>query len=169
MEYPVLISYLAWGDGLGHALAERLARPRRRATPSRPTSSYGRRGARELAVYVAVNAVGVRGARPAGRVAAGRGQPAAALGRGAVRASPALLLTGLVNWDLLAVVLVAGALWAWSRDRPVLTGVLIGLGTAAKLYPLFLLGGAARHLPAASGGSATSARPRAAPRSPGWW
>jgi uncharacterized membrane protein len=55
--------------------------------------------------------------------------------------SPALLLTGLVNWDLLAVGLVAGALWAWSRDRPVLTGVLVGLGTATKLYPLFLLGG----------------------------
>jgi uncharacterized membrane protein len=55
--------------------------------------------------------------------------------------SPALLLNGLVNWDLLAVALVAGALWAWSRDRPVLTGVLIGLGTATKLYPMFLLGG----------------------------
>jgi len=55
--------------------------------------------------------------------------------------SPALLLTGLVNWDLLAVALVAGVLWAWARDRPVLTGVLIGLGTATKLYPLFLLGG----------------------------
>ena len=26
--------------------------------------------------------------------------------------SPALLMTGLVNWDLLAVALVAGALWA---------------------------------------------------------
>ena len=54
--------------------------------------------------------------------------------------SPCLLLTGLINWDLLAVALVAGALWAWARDRPVLTGVMIGLGTAAKLYPLFLLG-----------------------------
>ena len=54
--------------------------------------------------------------------------------------SPCLLLTGLINWDLLAVALVAGALWAWARDRPVLAGVLIGLGTAAKLYPLFLLG-----------------------------
>ena len=43
--------------------------------------------------------------------------------------------------ELLAVVLVAGALWAWARDRPVLTGVLIGLGVATKLYPLFLLGG----------------------------
>ena len=55
--------------------------------------------------------------------------------------SPTLALTGLINWDLLAVGLVAGALWAWSRDRPVLTGVLIGLGAATKLYPLFLLGG----------------------------
>ncbi len=52
-----------------------------------------------------------------------------------------LALTGLINWDLLAVGFVAGALWAWSRDRPVLTGILIGLGTATKLYPLFLLGG----------------------------
>jgi len=55
--------------------------------------------------------------------------------------SPALILTGLVNWDVLAAGLVAAALWAWSRDRPVLTGVLVGLGTATKLYPLFLLGG----------------------------
>ncbi len=58
----------------------------------------------------------------------------------AFAASPALLLTGIINWDMLAVVLVAGALWTWSRDRPVATGVLIGLGTATKLYPLFLLG-----------------------------
>ena len=55
--------------------------------------------------------------------------------------SPALALTALINWDLLVVVLVAGALWAWARDRPGLTGVLIGLGTATKLFPLLLLGG----------------------------
>jgi uncharacterized membrane protein len=54
--------------------------------------------------------------------------------------SPALVLTGLINWDMLAVVLVAGALWTWARRRPVATGVLIGLGAATKLYPLFLLG-----------------------------
>jgi uncharacterized membrane protein len=58
----------------------------------------------------------------------------------AFAASPALLLTGLINWDMLAVVLVAGALWTWARGRPVATGVLVGLGTATKLYPLFLLG-----------------------------
>jgi uncharacterized membrane protein len=55
--------------------------------------------------------------------------------------SPALALAGLVNWDMLAVACVAGALWAWSRDRTMLTGGLIGLGVATKLYPLFLLGG----------------------------
>jgi uncharacterized membrane protein len=54
--------------------------------------------------------------------------------------SPVLLATGLINWDLMAVAMVAGALWAWSRDRPLLAGVLIGLGAATKLYPLFLLG-----------------------------
>ena len=56
-------------------------------------------------------------------------------------AAPVLALTALVNWDLLSVVLVAGALWAWSHHRPGLTGLLIGAGVATKLYPLFLLGG----------------------------
>jgi uncharacterized membrane protein len=56
-------------------------------------------------------------------------------------ASPVLLFEGLINWDLLAVVCVAGALWAHARGRPALTGVMLGLGTAMKLYPLFLLGG----------------------------
>jgi uncharacterized membrane protein len=55
-------------------------------------------------------------------------------------ASPALVLAGLINWDLVAVAALAGALWAWSRGRPLLTGVMIGVGTATKLYPLFLLG-----------------------------
>ena len=54
--------------------------------------------------------------------------------------SPTLLLAGLVNWDLLAVLFLAGALWAWARGRPLLAGVMVGLGTATKLYPLFLLG-----------------------------
>ena len=35
--------------------------------------------------------------------------------------------------------LASAALWAWSRDKPVAAGVFIGLGTAAKLYPVFLL------------------------------
>lgn len=54
--------------------------------------------------------------------------------------SPLLPLAGLVNWDLLAVLAVAGALWSWARGRPVLAGVCLGLGTATKLYPVFILG-----------------------------
>ncbi|HLV59643.1 MAG TPA: glycosyltransferase 87 family protein [Natronosporangium sp.] len=54
--------------------------------------------------------------------------------------SPALLVTATVNWDLLAIVLAVGGLLAWARRLPVHAGVLLGLGTAAKLWPglLFL-------------------------------
>jgi uncharacterized membrane protein len=54
--------------------------------------------------------------------------------------APTLVATGLINWDLIPVALLAGGFWAWARGRPVLSGVMIGLGTAAKLYPLFVLG-----------------------------
>ena len=57
----------------------------------------------------------------------------------AFAASPALALTGIINWDLLAVAMVAGALFTWARGRPVATGVLVGLGTATKLYPVLFL------------------------------
>jgi uncharacterized membrane protein len=52
--------------------------------------------------------------------------------------SPLLVFHAFSNWDLLAMALASGGLWAWSRQRPVLAGALIGLGTAAKLYPVFL-------------------------------
>ncbi|MEU4788704.1 glycosyltransferase 87 family protein [Micromonospora tulbaghiae] len=62
--------------------------------------------------------------------------------------SPALVLTATVNWDLLAIGLAAFGLLAWARARPDryalllpgVAGVLIGLGGAAKMWPLFLLG-----------------------------
>ncbi|GAA4618023.1 glycosyltransferase 87 family protein [Actinoallomurus liliacearum] len=57
-----------------------------------------------------------------------------------VAASPALLLTAYINWDLLAVVLSALALAAWARRRPGVAGVLLGLAVAAKFYPLVFLG-----------------------------
>lgn len=53
--------------------------------------------------------------------------------------SPLLVFHAFSNWDLLAMAFTSAALWAWSRERPVLAGAMIGLGTAAKLYPLFLL------------------------------
>ncbi len=54
-------------------------------------------------------------------------------------ASPLLIFHAFSNWDLLAMAFASAALWAWSRERPVAAGILIGLGTAAKLYPVFLL------------------------------
>lgn len=56
-----------------------------------------------------------------------------------VAAAPALLLNGLVNWDLAAVALTAGAMLAWARRRPALAGALLGLGVATKFYPVLLL------------------------------
>jgi uncharacterized membrane protein len=57
-----------------------------------------------------------------------------------VAASPILLLSATINWDLLAVAFVSLAILAWTRERSVMTGVLLGLGIAAKLYPVLLLG-----------------------------
>ncbi|MFJ8279613.1 glycosyltransferase family 87 protein [Streptomyces griseoviridis] len=57
-----------------------------------------------------------------------------------VALAPAFALTATINWDLLAVALTAAAMLMWSRSRPIAFGVLLGLATAAKLYPLFLLG-----------------------------
>jgi uncharacterized membrane protein len=95
---------------------------------------------KELRGFVIVNALGFAAmALLSAWLLAGvnRGRPWDAA---AFAASPALVLTGLINWDMLAVVMVAGALFTWARGRPVATGLLIGLGTATKLYPLFLLG-----------------------------
>jgi uncharacterized membrane protein len=54
--------------------------------------------------------------------------------------SPALVVTATVNWDLLAVGLTAFFFYAWSRERPAVAGLMLGLAAAAKFYPLFLAG-----------------------------
>nr|WP_240188947.1 glycosyltransferase 87 family protein [Nakamurella flavida] len=55
-------------------------------------------------------------------------------------ASPLLIIHAFTNWDLLAIGLTAGGMLAWARGRPIWAGALLGLGAAAKLYPLLLLG-----------------------------
>ncbi|MFF3308200.1 glycosyltransferase family 87 protein [Streptomyces sp. NPDC002952] len=57
-----------------------------------------------------------------------------------VALAPAYALTATINWDLLAVALTAAAMLMWSRGRSLAFGVLLGLATAAKLYPVLLLG-----------------------------
>jgi uncharacterized membrane protein len=54
--------------------------------------------------------------------------------------APSLLIYGFVNWDLLAVVLATAGTYAYLRGRDGTSGVLLGLGAAAKLYPaLFVI------------------------------
>jgi uncharacterized membrane protein len=53
--------------------------------------------------------------------------------------APALVLHGTTNWDLVAVALSGMALCAWASRRPVLTGVLLGIATATKLYPVLFV------------------------------
>ncbi|MCI2418955.1 glycosyltransferase 87 family protein [Saccharopolyspora sp. K220] len=54
--------------------------------------------------------------------------------------SPLVFVHAFTNFDVLAAAFSTVGLLAWARRRPVLAGVLIGLGGAAKLYPLFFLG-----------------------------
>jgi len=57
-----------------------------------------------------------------------------------VAASPLVVVHAFTNFDALSTAFAACALLAWARRRPVLAGVLLGLGAATKLVPLLLLG-----------------------------
>ncbi|WP_049575276.1 glycosyltransferase family 87 protein [Streptomyces sp. SBT349] len=57
-----------------------------------------------------------------------------------VALAPALALTATINWDLLAGALTCAGLLMWTRGRSLGSGILLGLATAAKLYPVLLLG-----------------------------
>lgn len=122
LEYPVL-------TGLVADLTARVTRWLA-ADPLAPAALRG---------YVTVNALLLLGCAllVAWATAATRGRTRDGL---LVAAAPTLALAWLINWDLLAVAATALALLAWSRGRPALAGALLGLGTAAKLYPALLLG-----------------------------
>jgi uncharacterized membrane protein len=53
--------------------------------------------------------------------------------------SPLAVVHAFTNFDALATALATTGLLAWARRRPVLAGVLLGLGTATKFYPVLLL------------------------------
>lgn len=148
MEYPVGISYWAWGTAqLTHAITHPDVPDR--ATLTRDELRARDDVRREIPVYTMINAIGlgiVTLLTAWFLIKACRKKPWEMVG---FALAPTLALTALINWDLLAVACVAGALWAWqsarfssrySRYWLVLMGVMIGLGTAIKLYPVFLLG-----------------------------
>jgi uncharacterized membrane protein len=54
--------------------------------------------------------------------------------------SPIIFFTATVNWDFLAIGLAVIGLYLWSKKHPVGAGIFLGLGAAAKLWPLFILG-----------------------------
>jgi hypothetical protein len=117
MEYPVGISLLRLRRGVGDPLADRVA-GRRRARDQPTGDLVGTdQVKKELRGFVIVNALVfaalallsawlLAGVNPGGRGTRPPSPP-----------RPALLLTGLINWDMLAVVLVAGALGPWARGR----------------------------------------------------
>ena len=53
--------------------------------------------------------------------------------------APLLVLHGTTNWDLVAMALAGLGLVQWARRRPLAAGVLLGLATATKLYPVLFL------------------------------
>ncbi|HHU66686.1 MAG TPA: DUF2029 domain-containing protein [Corynebacterium sp.] len=57
-----------------------------------------------------------------------------------VAASPLVIVHAFTNWDIPSITFAVGAVLAASRGRYGVAGVLIGLGTAFKLWPLYLLG-----------------------------
>jgi uncharacterized membrane protein len=123
VEYPVVTGYLMGGLGLPvHALGVR-----------EPDLNQGRWFYNANALVLSALAV----ATAAAILALRRRRPWDA----AIFAlSPILFVTTTVNWDFLAIGLAMFGVYAWARRRPVLAGVLLGLGGAAKLWPLFLIG-----------------------------
>lgn len=53
--------------------------------------------------------------------------------------APTLAIYAFMNWDLLAVVFATAATLAYLRRHDTTSGMLLGLGAAAKLYPAFLV------------------------------
>lgn len=90
--------------------------------------------------YFDINALGIALAAAVVVVATARTSRRRPWDAALVALAPTLALAGTINWDMYAVALLALAMLAWSRGSPGWAGLLIGLGAAAKFYPLFALG-----------------------------
>ena len=57
-----------------------------------------------------------------------------------VALAPGLILASFINWDLIAMALVALGMAAWAARRLILAGMLLGLAVATKFYPIVFFG-----------------------------
>jgi uncharacterized membrane protein len=103
----------------------------------RPISDPSVRGREFFDVTVLLLALCAVAGTLATAQAAGRSRRWTALG---VALAPGLILASFINWDLIAMALVALAMAAWAARRLVLAGVLLGLAVATKFYPVLFLG-----------------------------
>ncbi len=53
--------------------------------------------------------------------------------------SPLLVVQAFTNWEILPIALLAAAMLAWAREKPVWAGVLLGLAVSTRFYPILLL------------------------------
>lgn len=124
MEYPVLTGFFQWG-------AARLAAAWL-ATGVLPA-------ALPVVVYFDIAAVLLALAWLATIWALVRLRPGRPWDAALAALSPLVAVHAFTNFDTVAVAAAALAVLAWARRRPGLAGLALGLGAAAKLYPLLLL------------------------------
>jgi uncharacterized membrane protein len=137
LEYPVLTGL--W-MGAASFVTHALGKAPDLSTTSRDAISGDVRVQYDSALFWAVNAVGFFCVFLIGLAFLVRAQRRRPWDAAMIAASPALALTAMINWDLLALGCVGGIIWAWATRRPVVAGIFIGLGAATKFYPLFFLG-----------------------------
>ncbi|TVT26441.1 DUF2029 domain-containing protein [Amycolatopsis rhizosphaerae] len=128
MEYPVLTGLFQWANA-------------KLTTIWKTISDAGwLPGALPVAIYFNITAFWLSAAWLVTVWAVGRTAGRRPWDAALVAISPLVLVHAFTNFDAIATAFAATGLLAWARRKPVLAGVLLGLGAAAKLYPLFLLG-----------------------------
>ncbi|WP_199428936.1 glycosyltransferase family 87 protein [Qaidamihabitans albus] len=128
MEYPVLTGLFQWVNAkLTHAWSDAAA-------------AGWLPGALPVAIYFNITALWLALAWLVTVWAVARTARRRVWDAALVAISPIVMVHAFTNFDALSAALAASGLLAWSRRRPALAGLLLGLGAAVKLYPLFLLG-----------------------------
>lgn len=127
MEYPVLTGFFQYANAQLTAGWQWLS-----TVLPLPT-------ALDVVVYFDITAVGLALAWLAVCAAVCRLRPDRPWDAALVALSPLALVHVFTNFDALAVAAATGGLVALRGRRPVLAGVLLGVGGALKLYPLLLL------------------------------